>query len=124
MARTSDRCKLCGSDDLFSGFFGKDGLANDGRDDGRSDGDATKWDTACNGCGQMQSQPAKRGPAPKPGELFVGQHVQMHPSTDAWKRGMRYGRVMDIRGTCVRVVVDGTKLVIRMHIDHLIVVGD
>lgn len=43
----SDHCKFCGSDNLFGGEYGKDGLAIGGLDGG-------VWDVICQDCGKFQ----------------------------------------------------------------------
>lgn len=117
MSRDTDHCKACGSDDLFSGFFGKDGLATDGREDGNG----SKWDTCCNQCGQFQSKRVRpTPPATESGPLRVGQDVQANPTTDQWRRGMRYGRIIAFVGDEVHVILNGTKLVARFAPDDLI----
>jgi hypothetical protein len=57
METDPDICKACGSDDLFDGFFGRDGLAID---DDRATG--SRWTTVCNRCGQFQDRRIARGP--------------------------------------------------------------
>jgi hypothetical protein len=46
-AKRLERCRSCGSDDLFDGFFGPDGLATTGH------GEGDTWLTSCNGCGDF-----------------------------------------------------------------------
>lgn len=48
-----DRCKRCGSELLFDGWFDKDGYAN-------TDGTGT-FTTICQECGQDQNRPVRRG---------------------------------------------------------------
>lgn len=47
------RCKACGSESLFDGFFDEDGY--DGCEQGG------KYTTICNDCGQDQNRPVRRG---------------------------------------------------------------
>jgi hypothetical protein len=49
LRRDTDHCRGCGSDNLFSGFFGPDDLAvTDDRVPG------SRWTTFCNECGEEQ----------------------------------------------------------------------
>lgn len=39
-------------------------------------------------------------------DFAIGQRVQMHPATDAWMRGQRYGTVVSYGRTYVWVCLD------------------
>jgi len=49
----------------------------------------------------------------------VGQRVQLHPATDLWMSGARYGSVTRVTKTYVHVKVDLIGKVVRCHPDHI-----
>ena len=59
------------------------------------------------------------------GELSVGQRVELHPATDLWMRGARYGEIVELRpnggarGVAV-VQLDRTGKRVRMLPDELL----
>ena len=51
----------------------------------------------------------------------LGQRVQLHPATDAWMRGDRYGSVVKTaRCSYVHVRMDTSKKIRRVHPDNLL----
>jgi hypothetical protein len=48
--------------------------------------------------------------------MRIGERVELHPGTDAWMRGDRYGEIVAVverhgRVTCVRVRLDSGRVV-------------
>lgn len=52
-------------------------------------------------------------------EFFVGDRVQLHPATDLWMRGARYGTVTKVTKTHVHVKVDKLGTVKRFFADYV-----
>ena len=55
-------------------------------------------------------------------DFKVGCRVQLHPATDMWMRGARYGNVTKIGRKYITVQLDVWKTPIRIHPDNLIFV--
>jgi len=53
------------------------------------------------------------------GELHPGVRVQLHPGTDWWMRGARYGEVTKVGRTRVHVRLDATGTVITLPFDRV-----
>lgn len=49
-----------------------------------------------------------------------GQRVQLHPATDRWMRGDRYGTVLRIGRKYVRVLMDRSGHTIRVDPENLL----
>lgn len=45
----------------------------------------------------------------------VGQRVQLHPATDLWMMGARYGEVVKVTAKYVHVLVDALGRVVKFH---------
>ena len=43
-------------------------------------------------------------------DFGIGDRVQLHPATDAWMRGDRYGRVAAVRGSHVVLAMDSRRV--------------
>lgn len=43
-----DRCRFCGSEELWSNYFDVEGFGSDGKHPG------DEWKTLCQGCGEFQ----------------------------------------------------------------------
>ena len=54
--------------------------------------------------------------------LTVGRRVELHPATDAWMRGDRYGEVVKIGRTLIHVRMDRSGKVRKVSADLLTVV--
>lgn len=54
----------------------------------------------------------------------VGERVQLHPATDLWMRGARYGSVVKIGRLLVSVRLDATDRTVNMHPDNLLHSGE
>jgi hypothetical protein len=50
----------------------------------------------------------------------LGQRVQLHPATDAWMRGDRYGTVVKLGRTRVHVRMDASGRILKLAPDLLI----
>lgn len=50
----------------------------------------------------------------------VGTRVQMHPATDLWMRGARYGDVVKVGRKYLVVKLDALPKLVRVHPDNLI----
>ena len=60
-----------------------------------------------------------------PKDFKIGQRVQMHPATDRWMRGQRFGTVIDIGRQVVAVRFDrGPKPVARIQPRNLLPLGE
>jgi hypothetical protein len=55
-----------------------------------------------------------------PQDFRVGERVQLHPATDRWMRGQRYGTVAHIGRNIVYVNIDKGGEEIPIHPDNLI----
>lgn len=53
----------------------------------------------------------------------VGDRVELHPSTDRWMQGDRYGEVVKIGHTYVHVHMDRSNKTIRVRPQNLLHVG-
>ena len=53
----------------------------------------------------------------------AGDRVQLHPATDLWMRGARYGTVTKVTWTKVYVLVDALERVIRFRHEDVIPVS-
>lgn len=40
------------------------------------------------------------------GDAYIGMRVQLHPETDLWKRGVRVGSIVRVRGEVATVRLD------------------
>lgn len=49
------------------------------------------------------------------GDFVPGQRVELHPATDWWMRGARYGDVVNVGRSYVRVRIDATGRVVKLH---------
>lgn len=49
----------------------------------------------------------------------VGQRVQMHPATDLWMRGARFGNVAKLGHKYITVQLDALKKPVKVHPDNL-----
>ena len=45
----------------------------------------------------------------------IGDRVQIHPATDAWMRGDRYGEIVKVGRTLVHVKMDRSGRTLRLH---------
>lgn len=54
--------------------------------------------------------------------LTIGQRVELHPATDAWMMGDRYGEVVKIGRTYIHVKMDRSGKVRKVRADLLTVV--
>jgi len=50
----------------------------------------------------------------------IGQRVQLHPATDTWMRGDRYGEVVKIGRLYIHVKLDKSDHVLRFRPDNLL----
>jgi hypothetical protein len=50
-----------------------------------------------------------------PGDYQIGQRVQLHPVTDAWVQGDRYGEIVKLGRTLVHVKCDASGRVRRVQ---------
>ena len=50
---------------------------------------------------------------------LVGKRVELHPATDAWMRGDRYGEVVGVTAKYVRVKLDKSGHTVRLHPDNI-----
>lgn len=56
--------------------------------------------------------------------FFAGDRVQVHPASDAWMQGDRYGTVTSVQRQYVRVQMDQSGRLWRFHPASLTLVGD
>jgi hypothetical protein len=52
--------------------------------------------------------------APVPQDFSVGDRIQLHPATDAWMRGDRFGQIRKITQKFYHVAMDGSGRVLRV----------
>ncbi len=52
-------------------------------------------------------------------DFRIGERVQMHPGTDLWMRGARFGTVTMIRRKYVSVKLDALRMPVNIHPDNL-----
>ena len=52
-------------------------------------------------------------------DSLIGTRVELSPSTDWWMRGARYGTIVRAGKTYMRVKLDATGRVVRIHGDLL-----
>jgi hypothetical protein len=53
---------------------------------------------------------------PRPSDRFiVGNRVQLHPASDRWMRGDRYGTVVHVGRKLVHIKMDVSQQVAKMH---------
>lgn len=55
--------------------------------------------------------------------MTVGQRVEIHPATDAWMMGDRYGEVIKIRGDLAWVKMDRSGKVRKFAVETLTVIA-
>ena len=53
-------------------------------------------------------------------DFSPGQHVQLHPATDAWMQGDRHGQVSSIGRTYVHVRMDRSGRVLKVLPENLL----
>lgn len=53
-----------------------------------------------------------------------GDRVELHPATDHWMRGDRYGTVQAVPGIMIRVKLDKSGKTFPLHSDNLSLVED
>lgn len=56
----------------------------------------------------------------KPTDYVKGQRVQLHPATDRWMMGDRFGTVQHIGRKLVHVLMDKSNKLIRVSPDNLV----
>ena len=56
----------------------------------------------------------------KPNTQYQGVRIQLHPATDHWMRGERFGHVIALLSrNYVRVKLDVSGRTIRLHVDNI-----
>lgn len=68
----------------------------------------------------MAQQTKQATPVGKPAWLVPGARVQLHPATDAWMRGDRYGEISSVGRTRVAVRMERSGLTRSMLVDDLL----
>lgn len=53
------------------------------------------------------------------GDFRVGDAIEMHPATDAWMMGLRFGEVVKVGRTKVSVRLDGYRRVVRVSPENI-----
>lgn len=54
-------------------------------------------------------------------DFKIGQRVQLHPATDLWMRGSRWGTVVAIGRKFVRIRLDVPSIVVRIRPENLLI---
>jgi hypothetical protein len=52
--------------------------------------------------------------------FYKGQRVQLHPATDRWMRGDRYGTVIHVGRKLVHVKLDVSQQVAKLHPSNIL----
>ena len=55
----------------------------------------------------------------KPEGWMLGERVELHPGTDAWMRGDRYGEVVGVGRKWLRVLMDWSGRTLRVSPDRI-----
>ena len=50
-----------------------------------------------------------------PSQFYVGQRVELHPATDAWMRGDRYGEIRKVTRKAYHIAMDRSGRVLRVR---------
>lgn len=54
-------------------------------------------------------------------DFKIGQRVQLHPATDLWMRGSRWGTVVAIGKKLIRVRLDTPSIVVHIRPENLMI---
>lgn len=52
-------------------------------------------------------------------DFGIGDRVQLHPATDAWMRGDRYGRVARVSNTYLTLAMDSRRI-LKVSFDNIV----
>ena len=53
------------------------------------------------------------------GAFTAGTRVELHPACDLWMRGARFGTVISVGRTLLRIQLDNVKRPIKLHTRHI-----